>query len=209
MEHEERDEIPWSSLVAEVEESLDRRWIIVGAVVLAIVVGFVGIKLFDQPTQPTLPSSSPIAEGDPVAATTTSTVQVLSEEDLRANDEGSFDVLVSTRAEWFVSDFFTVDGSAETVLSIRGAMVPDLRLEPIPHDEDEEHTYVEWARTYRITRGASGAYVAEVAFRSIISSEGVFERLPVRTVKMEIEMRDGVPLVATIPADVVSSEWTN
>lgn len=218
MDHEEREEIPWSNLVAEVEESLDRRWLYVGGVALALVIGFVGLRLFDRPTQPNIPEAPGVVStelvdevlGETVTPETTLTTSavLVSEEDLRADDPGTLDAVLSTRSEWFVSDYFTVDGSPETALSVRGALVPELQSEPLPHESDTSHTYVEWARTYRIAPVEGGAYVVEVAYRSIIEAEGAFERLPVRTVRLEIQLRDGVPLVSELPSTVVSPTWT-
>ena len=73
MDHEEREEIPWSNLVADLEQGVDRRWFIAAAVLVALVGAFFGLRIVTGPTQPSLPVAPQTVAGAVGESTTSST----------------------------------------------------------------------------------------------------------------------------------------
>lgn len=210
MEREELDQIPWSTLVAEVDDGPDRRWFfLAGAVGLAIL-GYLVLQLVapggqpdpaDQAAPPTSSSSTTVARPEVIVA----------EDDLRGEapviDPGvSAEQLAAVaRAEWFVTDWFTSDGSQATADSLIDAVASPAIIRP-PFDE-EITTYVEWARATGVEPTADGLSVT-VAYRQIVSEDAAaFVRQPVATVDVQITFDGGVPLVSAAPRSS-DDPWT-
>lgn len=210
MEHEEREEIPWSNLVAHVEEGSDRRWYIVAVAVGIVVVAFVGLRFLGT----TSGGVEPADIGAPTSSTTTTVAEtspsegalIVAEEELTTEAEvGTMHVV--TRAEWFVADFFTVDGSDATEADLRAALGDDLTDVDLPHgDEAMPETFVEWAKAIAVRDLQPSSFEVDVAYRAITASEGGYERSAVTFVTVGVTMSDGVPLVDMLP--VPTDPWT-
>ena len=100
-----------------------------------------------------------------------------------------------------MTDWYTRDGSPETVLSIRSALSPTLEIEVIPHEtEGEPVTFVEWAKTVGSEVTADGFDVT-IAFRAIRETEDGFVRDPVRTVLISLQYQDSAVLVSSLPSE--------
>ncbi|MGI9586187.1 MAG: hypothetical protein ACR2N7_11415 [Acidimicrobiia bacterium] len=207
MDKEELEEIPWSSLIADAEDGVDRRWYFVaGAIGVAIIV-FLGYRILaPSDGQPMLVQQP----ADPIVATTLSApphtpepTLVVAEADLVADSE-PVPQAVAMRAEWFVTDFFTTDGSEETTASIREALVPALAHVELPHDAEvlDATTFVEWARSYGVEAVGDGSYAVIVAYRAIASSADGFVRLPVRAVSVVVTDADGEISIGSLPVEV-------
>ena len=205
-EHEEYEEIPWSSLVAEARGGPDRRWYLVAGGVAVLVVAVVGFRLLGGETR------QPVA-GAPVHPETTTTESsqgslVVSEAELKPDAEPESDAeppstgLVRLRAEWFVIDFYTHDGSEETRRSLRAAVDPLVEVESLSIDETGGATFVEWAKAFRIEHTTPGEYTVSVAYRRIRSNGESFEREPVRAVAVPIRMADGEAAVVAVPTAI-------
>ena len=204
MEHEEREEIPWSSLIPQAEATVDRRWYAVALVIGIVVLGFVGLRLVGRTSSP-----EPFTAAPPppeVASSTTSEAPaelIVAEASLvaPAATESHRNALV--RAEWFVADFYTRDGGADAVSSIGGAVVPGLVESALSlHETAGPESFVEWARVARFDEHADGTVRAVVAYRVIRATPDGYERLPVAFVVIEVETVDGVPLVSSLPVGV-------
>jgi hypothetical protein len=130
---------------------------------------------------------------------------IIAEADLRVEEPVSVqtpDVLVEVTAEWFVTDWFTRDGSKETIRSIREAMSPTLEVAAMPHEaEDEPVTFVEWARSVGSEMTADGIEVT-VVYRAIRETEEGFVRDPVRTVLLSLQYLDEAVVVMSLPAEL-------
>jgi hypothetical protein len=198
VEPEEFEEIPWASLVAEQSDGVDRRIYLAVGVVGLLVVAVFGMRLFSNGSQPTPPQAIAV-EPPPTTVTAKdlpsppSTLMVVAESDLMAETpvtpDGP-DQLALVTAEWFVTDWFTRDGSEETVRSIRSALSPRLEVKATPHETDgEPMTFVEWAKATRSEITAGGVDIT-VAYRAIRQTDEGFVRDPVRIVTMSLE-RDG------------------
>jgi hypothetical protein len=208
MESEEFEQIPWASLVAEQREGVDRRiYLTVGVVGLLVAVVF-GMRLFSGGSQPTPPQAvaiepptTALEEATPPSPPQTS--MVVAESDLRVDTPRKaqgVDQFVLTTAEWFVIDWFTRDGSQETVRSIKSALSPALAIDTIPHEIDGEAvTFVEWAKTVDAQATVDGFEVT-IAYRSIRETEDGFVRDPVETVSLSIEKQGSDLTVTALPS---------
>ena len=210
MDHEELDQIPWSTLVAEVDDGPDRRWFfLAGAVGLALL-GYLIAQFVGSGGQP-----DPVAQAvPPVSSTSTTTARpevIIAEDDLRA-ETPAFDAGASARhlaaiarAEWFVTDWFTSDGSQATADSLLDAVVsPTITRPPVP---EEMVTYVEWARATGFEATEDGLAVT-VAYRQIVSEDASpFVRKPVAIVAVHVTFDGGVPLISGAP-EPSNNPWT-
>jgi hypothetical protein len=209
MESEDFEQIPWASLVAEQDDGIDRRIYLAVGVVALLVIAVFGMRLVGGGSQP------PPVEL-PVAGTSTSslpnvapdidppTSMIIAEADLRVEDPVAVqtaDTLASVTAEWFVTDWFTRDGSQETVRSIRAALSPALAVVEIPHEtEDGPVTFVEWAKTVGSELTPDGIEIT-IIYRAIRQAEEGFVREPVRTVMLSLEFQDNQVLVNSLPSE--------
>lgn len=199
MEREEVETIPWSNLVIEPEPRFDRRWIAYAAVGAALVMAIAGFRAISGGSQP---APRVAAQVPPTPTTAPEAGMVVSEEDLRSgigNETGH----IALRAEWFVTDFFTSDGSSETERSIRAALHPTAQAADIAaiRSESSTGTFVEWSRTLEVSRDGAG-YRAVVAYRSLTRVGSDYRREPVRAVEVGIQVLDGVPLISSLPVEV-------
>lgn len=208
MENEELEQIPWSALVAEVDDRPDRKWYMVGAGVALLALGWLAIQFLVPGGQPT-PEAAPttITEANP-PTTDIGSALVVSEDDLRSI-EGSEGVdddqrMAIARAEWFITDWHTSDGSEETLEASAAALLPSVAL--TDRADREEQTYVEWARATSVSQ-SEGGFEVTVAYRTVSTSDGLsYSREPVRADVVDVVFVDGVPLVAAVPS-LVSDPW--
>ncbi len=214
-DYEEIEHIPWSALVANTPD-WRTRLLPIGTVVVAAVIAVVfGVRMLaagSPDTVVTLPAAVPAEVADTVAATpdgpatvpATSLAEVgapaiYTEADLMAapvDDEARLAVM---RAEWFVTDYFTVDGDPSAATTIRGVLGSgDLAL---PHDDPAATSYVEWARAFRVESARPGSYRVAVAFRALGSADGNgFSRGAVQAVTLDLEVDpDGTVAVRDLP----------
>ena len=195
MDREEREEIPWSALVAEAEHGVDRRWYVVATVVGVLVATVLGFRLLDGNPQPTPMAtvvddritSTTVAEPEP-----TEPGLIVTESDLVAGDPRGTDRLTELIAEMFVTDFFTNDGAEETTRSIAAAVSPALREEvEVIRSTMEDTTFVEWAKVFAIDPPDDGVAAVRVAYRAIVATEGGFDRRPLAAVEVHVASERG------------------
>jgi hypothetical protein len=97
-------------------------------------------------------------------------------------DDATPEVEHTVVAEWFITDLFTVDGSSETVASVRTRVAPDMLRDALAHDDpDAPQAFVEWARAFHVEESDVGSAVS-VAFRTIRRTDSGYVREPVRAV---------------------------
>ena len=203
---DEYEEIPWSTLLSEHRHGRAKTLYMAAAVIAAIVVGFVGVRWLSAPGHGDLPAlAAPVetttSEVVEVEAESSSTTAVLSEADLMAVEPAVAELAAIARAEWFVTDYFTVDGPIpEELISafVNDAVVPDL-----PDGEGMGISYVEWARAFDVRPTISG-YVVSVVFRSLTEEpDGAFVRGPVRAVDVLIAVEEGETAIAELPIPIL------
>lgn len=197
METEEFEQIPWASLVAEQDDGVDKRLYLAVGLVGLLVIAVFGMRLVGGGAQPTPPQDAALSPqpSEPIvtpSSLTPPTSVVISEADLRAVELEPLptsDHLTEVTAEWFVTDWFTRDGSAETVRSVRSALAPTVVVGALPHDDVMAVTFVEWAKALESETTTEGVEVT-VAYRMIRQTDDGFVREPVATVVVELK-RDG------------------
>lgn len=205
MESEELEQIPWANLVAEQTDGIDKRIYMGVGVVAILVVLIFGMRMFGGSGQPVpLPMES-LPAVTAVEITPTPSPMVVTEADLRADEapvpvQASSNLLAEVTAEWFVTDWFTRDGSGETVRSIRAVLSPDLQSMDLPHDEpDADVVFVEWAKTVEIETISQTTVGVTIAYRSIRQTDEGFVRNPVETVVVILDISDDSAVVTAVP----------
>ncbi len=206
MESEEFEQIPWSNLVAQQDDGIDKRIYLVVGVVGVLVVAVLGMRLIGGSTQPVPPQTAAIdpppallVAEEPVSAPPTS--MVIAEADLRAEEpltEAPTDRLTEVTAEWFVTDWFTRDGSEETIRSITATLAPGLLVDVLPHETPDTITFVEWAKSVGSETTAEGIEVT-VAYRVITQTDSGFVREPVGMVVVTLNRNGDDVSVVTFP----------
>lgn len=219
MSEEELESIPWSTLIDDATPGRSRLiYAAAGAVILFAVAALVGRNML-TPSAPTVPITEASAVTTRVAATTVATAvpaAMFSEADLMAVLDGESTRAAAAFAEWFVYDYFTVDGDPANMDTIASALPDGIPAELLPHSSEQTATYVEWARTIRVTESSPGRYESMVIFRTVAAPDGVtFERQPPRAVIVPLEVGSGggmavtdLPAPAAIPSRPLLPDWS-
>jgi hypothetical protein len=185
VDEEHFESIPWSELVPQTRNQPWLVYVAAGAVV-ALVIG-------------ALIARNSSAGGEPVASSPTSLVVsttndvtldapvtepgLLSEADLRAEIPPAADGARAAvmRAEWFVTDYFTIDAAGGRSAELAGALG-----RAVPEADAGVTTYVEWARAWGAAPEGDGTYRVPVAYRSITATDSGFVRGLVHSVAVRV-----------------------
>lgn len=208
MESEEYEQIPWANLMAEARPTVDPRLYVVGGVVAVIVAIVLAGRMLGSPA----PSGATTVAFEEPATTVVGTLPemveptavVVSEADLMATIEpaiASVDPIAVLTAEWFVTDYFTRDGSAETLASLEGFLPPALAAALPHHTHEAPDQFVEWAKVFGVTPSDHGLDVS-VAFRTVSGTDEGFVRDPVQAVAVGIEQSGPSWMVISLPINV-------
>jgi hypothetical protein len=211
MDPEEFEQIPWSGLVAHAQPAVDPKWYAVGGVVGAIIIVLLAMRMFAGSGPPDVAPILAVDESPersiPTVASespTVATEPVVTEADLMAIDEpvvihDDVDVLRFV-AEWFVTDYFTRDGSSETIASLEAALADVDTAAGLPHYEDDDaETFVEWAKAFAYEYPAENIADVSVAFRTVHRGDDGFIRDPVRAVVVGVSDWVTAPTVTDLP----------
>ena len=188
------ERIPWEMLD---QKQTDRQWVVY-AVAGAIVLGAVAYSFMsNRPPQPVV-AAEPIQEttppvtGAPVPAApippVATTPVLVSEADLYAVDpERAVDRAVG-HAEWFVSEYFTEDGSAlhrETLQSLMPAGIP------LPTGPEGTRVFVESVRTIEVVETSPVSHRVSVLVRYLVSEgQEDYRRQPALVATVEVAATD-------------------
>jgi hypothetical protein len=202
---DEYEEIPWSTLLTEHRQGRAKTLYLAAALIVAVVGVVVGFRwltspghgdgaAFSAPVETTTTAASD--EPDP-----TTTTEVLSEADLMAAAPAITELSAVARAEWFVTDYFTVDGPIpEELIS---AFVKDAALPDMPGGDGADISYVEWARAFDI-RPIERGYAVAVVFRSLTEEpDGSFIRSPVRAVEVLVAVEEDQTAISELPIPIL------
>jgi hypothetical protein len=139
---------------------------------------------------PTAPLQ-PMPTAAPSPSTTAVPQRLYTEADLMAVVPEEEQRAAVARAEWFVTDFFTVDGDGVAVEGVRGALPAGFEV-VLPHEVGGGTSYVEWARALRVVPEAPGRYRVTVAYRALAGATGEpLRRSPVVAVDVEVAVDSG------------------
>lgn len=204
VDEEHFESIPWSALVPQTRS---QPWLVyvAAAAVVALVAGVLIARRVSTGGDPA--SSSPTAvvvstatndaalDSDPVTEP-----QLVSEADLMAEIAPAADGTRAAimRAEWFVSDYFTIDAAGGRTDELAGALG-----RAVPDADGEVTTYVEWARAWAAVPEGDGLYRVPVAFRSITATDSGFARGLVHAVSLRVQVGpEGGTRVVDLPEPV-------
>jgi hypothetical protein len=195
---EEHEEIPWSMLVDHDRRSRSRTLYFGAAVIVGVVVVITGIRWVDGHRHG--PTAAVVLETSTTTVSTTTTI-VVSEADLMAAEPGADRLAAIARAEWFVTDYFTIDGSSAP--EFLDAFTDDATLPDLPQlTGDSAVSFVEWARA-TASRSHPGGYVVTVLYRTLYeNAEQRFERSPVRAVDVIVIVDGEQTAIAELPQPV-------
>lgn len=177
---EQVEQIPWSELLAEEQRS--RPWLgyVAVALVAALALGFIVSQLFGRSTEPEAAAVSTAAV-NPASTVVLPSPAIYSEADLLAALPDQEAAAAVSRAEWFVTDYFTVDGEADRSVQVDAGLAEVPAADPTGAGV----SYVEWARAVRAEPLGDHRFRVTVAFRTL-SGEGTYTRNPVRAVAVTI-----------------------
>jgi hypothetical protein len=204
-EHEEFERIPWAELLPS-SGGPGRLVYLAAAVIGAVVLGVILAKAWPDSGAPAAPSST-TAEPGPLTANTTVPLpmapMLYSEADLMAFPVESDELAAVARAEWFVTDFFTV-GSANGSVEVRSALPAQAAVPDLPQDGSGVAAVVDWARAFRVDAADDGLFEVLVAYRVRVPLEEEVDRLlPVRGVAVRVLVGlDGGSAVVDLPRPV-------
>jgi hypothetical protein len=192
---EHRDElyesIPWDALVAD-DAQRRRRWLYLAAA--AIVIGALSAAI----------GRSVPAPEEPMPVATTTTVQTLEqappstaplvEADLRPADVEDVREMAAGVAVWFLSDYFTIDGSDVTGAAVV-ALLPEHVSLPAP--DPVVRSFVETVIPVSVEPLDSGRYRVVAIVRALQAPDGrTYLRQPARAVELFVQATaEGVGVV--------------
>lgn len=179
-------------------------YLVAGAIALAVVGVVFGRALGPRPAggptgQGVVSSVEPAAEilarppgSIPSASRLTAPSQTspLTEADLMATPPFGAGQVAMARAEWFIGDYFSIDGGddrEDRIVAAGGWTDGSFELvDPLP---EGVVSYVEWARASTVRQVADSRFEVTVVFRRYIASDGInFVRLPVEAASIAVEV---------------------
>ena len=219
LDTETYETIPWSHLAPARTPLLTRVGAALTAVVVTAVLTFVLVSVLrDEPAGVvvTIPgaamSDGPAAESPqppvsttmaPAAIATPEPATLFTEADLMAVIPEEEQRLAVAYAEWFLTDYFTVDGDALAAERLR-AMLPVGMDVVLPHDGATGVSYVEWASAIAVRPDGPGRYSVDVAFQTLAGAgDGTLVRQPARAARIPILVTEaGLVSVGDLPEPI-------
>jgi hypothetical protein len=194
------EHIPWEQLTVSTPPDRSRLLYgvaaVIGLAVIGVVIGRALRTAPAVPVEPVVAATVAAAAPDPTVVDPTagaespaapSTPDPLSEADLLAFVPVPGDRAAAARAEWFVIDYFGVDGGADRAERVRnaGGWAEAAELPaPVP---DSAVSYVEWAEAAAIEQVEPDEFEVTVVFRRYAAADGErFERLPVEAALVRV-----------------------
>ena len=210
---QEYEQIPWSHLVPVQKDRSMQLALLVFVVVAALLAIVFLLRRSPEVTPaaaPSPPSSVVVTPEQPTAVPPPTTTeppaletavlqpQIYSEADLMAALPARPELEAIARAEWFVTDYFTVDGDRSLADGVAAALPDAVAL---PSSEGQAISYVEWARAVKVADNLDGSYQVTVWFRTLAgTAESGFNRTGVRAVDVRLATDElGRLAIADIP----------
>lgn len=204
------ESIPWDALVTD-DARRRRRWLYLVAAVL--VVGALSAAIVRSlPTggQPVADAGQVgVATSIPTTLTTTSVLDstdALVEADVQST--GPAGQRAAAIASWFVSDYFTADGSELTRASLEGLLPPHVEL---PEHDASMRSFVESVFPLTVEDAGNGLFRVVLVVRSLAAADGEeYHRQPARAVEMVVSPDSSIvmdlprPVPLPVPGDIES-----
>ena len=204
---ERLESIPWAHLTKPTAP--DRRpWLVLAAVAVVVAAVTASAARTLSPAPP-LTAPSDIATAAPPDSivpfntapgsppVSTAVEAPISEADLRAVDPSAIADTVAAYGEWFMAEWFTVDGSAPNVGEFFEDDAPNAVL------DSSARSFAESATALSVTALDHGHFEVVVLMRTLSSfGDGPFVRQPARAFAVPIVMTDAGPAILDMPAPV-------
>jgi hypothetical protein len=162
----------------------------------------VSVTTTSQLPSPRLYSEAELLAGSSAAAAVDGGASATDEADVMAMVLQYETSAVAARAEWFVTDFFTIDGDVVGRESVR-SVLPTGALAAVVETEAGV-SYVEWARAVSVEQIDVAEFEVTVVFRALAGTDREsLHRQPVRAVAVGVTLDDtGAFGVADLPEPV-------
>jgi hypothetical protein len=120
-------------------------------------------------------------------------------------------------AEWFVTDYYTVDDSSENERSLKNLLAQTASGLVMPHSGETSNpaTYVEWARSVDVRDIGEEQVEVAVVYRTITETDAGFVRDPVSAVLVTVRSSQtdagitGLPVPIDVPMPGTDSRVGN
>lgn len=194
------ESLPWENVAAA--KSPDRRWMVIlaSALVVAAVSASAARTLWPAPplTAPAPSTSTTTAQASTTVAVTSPVddSRPVTEADLRAVSPDDAKRAVSAHAEWFVTEWLTMDGQPSEATS---TLLPD--GVDVPLLDESARSFVESAVTLSTEEIGFGSWEVAVLVRSLSAfGEGDYLRIPARVFLVTVGIGEDGPFVSDLPA---------
>lgn len=200
------ESMPWEALGRP--DPPDRRpWYVLGAVAVVVAAISASAARTLWPSPPlqapvTGPSVTQVAPPTTVASlevpSPTTPAPLISEADLRAIDPGHLERWAASHAEWFLAEWFTLDGSDRTGVA---ALLPEgASADPA---DPAARSFVESVSTRSVTPTGADRFEVVALVRLLSASDGrPYSRQPATAYSVAVGMVDGLPAILDLPVPV-------
>ena len=200
------ERIPWETLE---QKSPDRQWMLF-VVAGAIVLGAVAYSFMSNRPVAPAPSATPEITADlaapvvtvppviaPLPVPATAGPEVISEADLYAIEPARLLDQATAHAEWFVAEFFTLDGSEESTQTLASLLPTGI---PAPTSEDDARVFVEWVRAVDVEQIGPLRFRVSVLVRSLrADGDDVYVRQAPMMAVVDVEVDETGPRIMLPP----------
>ena len=197
-DHDERVEsLPWDRLTPPGGGDRRRVAVVAAAVVIAAVTASATRTLW--PSAPlTAPPVTPVTTAPAVteAPATTEPARPLTEADLRAISPADASRAVTAHAQWFITEWLTIDGAASSVA--QSMVSQDAAVSPM---DESARSFVESAIVTSLSEVGESVWEVAVLVRSLSAfGEGGYVRIPARMFLVTVAIGEEGPFVVDVPA---------
>jgi hypothetical protein len=197
------EHIPWERLQPQRAITTRHLYLIGGAVVVGAL-AFAATRGIGTPASTT----TAVSQSEP-AVTVPPTIpgaelpspmpSVVAEADLMAVEPGILGQAAAMQAEWFVEEYFTVDGSPRSAAALARFLPPGSAMP----GQEKGRSFVESARAVSIEDQGAGRFRVVVVVRRLAAPDGgAYSRLAPGAVEVVVDYSTGVPSILDLPTPV-------
>jgi hypothetical protein len=195
---EQFERIPWEQLRTPPGSRRNLVYVVAAAVAAAGISAALSRNFApDTPSPDT--TASPAVVTTPVLTTTTTLEPApWTEADLMAIHPEELKAEAGVMAEWFVSDYFSVDGTEQLRAEVGSLLPAGVDVSP---PLTGHRSFVEWARTTSVVEEGPAEFAVVVVVRSLGAGPGEgYERVPLRAVEVILRWTDDGWSVIDLPS---------